>query len=165
MGPRILARSIRPLTAILAGGLTAAVLDITYAFVAFGPRGASPMKILHSVASGLLGKASYQGGIATAALGAALHLAIALIMAAVYVTASRWLPALNRRPWPWGLAYGLGCYVVMNHGVLPLRFGPRPTPDLDVLLGGVAIHMFGVGLPIALFAARATFASKTPTLH
>jgi hypothetical protein len=148
-------RRLSPLTAILAGGLTAAALDISYAFIAFGLRGVSPVKILQSVASGLLGKASYQGGLATAALGGLLHAAIALVMAAVYVTASRFLPALNRRPWLWGPAYGIGCYLVMNYGVLALRFGPRPLPALDILLGGVAIHMFGVGLPIALFAARA----------
>jgi len=150
-------RGLRPSTAILAGGLTAAALDISYAFIAFGLRGVGPVKILQSVASGLLGKASYQGGLATAALGGALHAAIALVMAAVYVTASRFLPALNRRPWLWGPAYGIGCYLVMNYVVLALRFGPRPLPALDVLLGGVAIHMFGVGLPIALFAARAKF--------
>jgi hypothetical protein len=31
-----------------------------------------------------------------------------------------------------------------------------------VLIGGVAIHMFGVGLPIALFAARAVFSPCLP---
>jgi hypothetical protein len=79
------------------------------------------------------------------------------------VTASRTLvfPVLNRRPWLWGLLYGIGCYLVMNYVVLLLRFGPRPVPHLDVLLGGVAIHMFGVGLPIALFAARVA-SSRAP---
>ena len=159
---KILERPLHPVAAVLAGGSTAAVLDITYAFIAFGLRGVSPMRILQSVASGLLGKASYMGGVATAALGGILHLAIALVMAAVYVVASRFLPSLNKRPWLWGPAYGFGCYLVMNLVVLPLRFGPRPTPDLDVILGGVAIHMFGVGLPIALFAARAAVAPGIP---
>jgi hypothetical protein len=153
---------IRPLVAVIGGGLTAATLDILYAFLAFGPRGVSPVRVLQSVASGLLGKASYQGGLASAALGALTHAAIALVMAAVYVTASRSLPALNRRPWLWGPLYGLGCYGVMNYVVLNLRFGLRPTPPLDLLLGGLAIHMFGVGLPIALFAARAAFPARTP---
>lgn len=154
---------IGPLTAILGGGATAALLDITYAFIAFGLRGASPVRILHSIASGVLGKAAYQGGAGAAALGALLHLGIAVVMAAVYVAASRVLPALNRRPWLWGPLYGIGCYLVMNYVVLLLRFGPRPAPHLDVLLGGVAIHMFGVGLPIALFAARAAFPPRTTT--
>ena len=153
---------ISPAAAVLAGGLTAATLDILYAFIAFSFRGASPVRILQSIASGVLGKASYQGGASSAALGGLLHCAIALVMAAVYVAASRVLPALNKRPWLWGPLYGIGCYLVMNYVVLLLRFGPRPTPSLDVLLGGLAIHMFGVGLPIALLAARATFSAKTP---
>ena len=160
MTPQAPPRRLSPLTAILAGGLTAAVLDISYAFIAFGLRGVDPIKILQSVASGLLGKASYQGGLAAAALGGLLHAAIAVVMAAVYVAASQFLPALNRRPWLWGPAYGIGCYLVMNSVVLALRFGLRPLPSLDILLGGLAIHMFGVGLPIALFAARAAFAAE-----
>jgi hypothetical protein len=153
---------ISPLAAILGGGVTAALADITYAFTFFGLRGVSPVRILHSIASGVLGKAAYQGGFGAAALGAFLHVSIAVVMAAVYVAASRVLPALARRPWLWGPLYGIGCYLVMNYVVLLLRFGPKPAPHLDVLLGGVAIHMFGVGLPIALFAARAAFASSSP---
>ncbi len=154
---------IGPAAAVLAGGLTAALLDIIYAFTFFGLKlGASPVKILHSIASGVLGKAAYQGGAGAAALGGMLHVGIALVMALVYVTASRTLPALNRRPWLWGPLYGVGCYMVMNYVVLLIRFGPRPAPHLDVLIGGVAIHMFGVGLPIALFAARAAVSAHAP---
>jgi hypothetical protein len=154
---------ISPLAAVLGGGLTAALLDITYAFTFFGQRGADPVRILHSIASGVLGKAAYHGGTGAAALGALLHVAIALVMAAVYVAASRVLPALNRRPWLWGPLYGIGCYLVMNYVVLLLRFGPKPVPPIEVLAGGLAIHMFGVGLPIALFAARAALSSSTPS--
>jgi hypothetical protein len=152
---------ISPAIAVLAGGTTAAVLDIVYAFTFFGlTHRASPFRILHSIASGVLGKAAYKGGVGAAALGAALHLGIALVMALTYVAAGRVLPALNRRPWLWGPLYGVGCYLVMNYVVLALRFGPRPPPPLDTLVGGVLIHMFGVGLPIALFAARAAFAPR-----
>ena len=151
---------ISPWMAVLGGGLTAAALDITYAFIFFGLRGVSAIRILQSIASGLLGKAAYRAGVAAAALGAVLHVAIALVMAAVYVAASRALPLLNRRPWLWGPLYGIGCYLVMNYGVLLLRFGPQPAPPIEVLTGGVAIHMFGVGLPIALFAARAALAPR-----
>jgi hypothetical protein len=154
---------ISPLAAVLGGGLTAAVLDITYAFVAFGLRGVSPARILQSIASGVLGKTAYRAGGGAAVLGALLHLAMALVMAAVYVAVSRRLPALNRRPWLWGPLYGIGCYLVMNYVVLLLRFGPRPAPPLDVLVGGLAIHMVGVGLPIALFAARVTLSPRAPT--
>lgn len=143
-----------PGAAILGGGLTAALLDIIYAFTFFGLRGVEPIKILQSIASGVLGQAANQSGAGAAALGALLHVGIALVMAAVYVTASRAIATLNRRPWLWGPLYGIGCYLVMNYVVLLLRFGPKPLPPIEVLVGGVAIHMLGVGLPIALFAAR-----------
>ena len=162
MRSSLLKTQISPAAAVLAGGLTAATLDILYAFIFFSFRGASPVRILQSIASGVLGQASYQGGASSAALGLVLHYAIALVMAAVYVAASRVLPTLNRRPWLWGPLYGIGCYLVMNYVVLLLRFGPKPVPHIEVLLGGLAIHMFGVGLPIALFAARATFSARTP---
>ena len=152
--------AISPLAAVLGGGLTAALLDITYAFAVFALSGVGPVRVLRGVASGLLGKAAFHGGAGAAVLGAVLHVGIATVMAAVYVAASRVLPALNRRPWLWGPLYGIGCYGVMNYVVLLLRFGPKPTPPIAALLGGVAIHMFGVGLPIALFAARAAFSPR-----
>jgi hypothetical protein len=155
--------TISPIAAVLGGGLTAALLDIAYAFVFFGLRGVDAIRILHSIASGVLGKAAYKGGGGAAALGALLHVGIALVMAAVYVAASRRLPTLARRPWLWGPLYGIGCYLVMNYVVLPLRFGPKPAPSIEVLVGGVAIHILGVGLPIALFAARAALSPRAPS--
>lgn len=161
--PIPLPKSLSPAVAVLAGGLTAALLDIVYAFTVFGlTHGTSPARILQSIASGVLGKAAYQGGLGAAALGAALHVGIALVMAVVYGIAARALPMLNRRPWLWGALYGIGCYVVMNYVVLALRFGPRPLPPLSLLLGGLAIHVLGVGLPIALFATRAAHTARAP---
>jgi hypothetical protein len=52
------------LAAIVWGGLPAGGLDITAAFVIYGLRGASPVRILQSIASGLLGAAAFQGGVA-----------------------------------------------------------------------------------------------------
>ena len=45
------------------GGLLAGGLDITAAFVIYGVRGATPVRILQSIASGLLGVAAFQGGL------------------------------------------------------------------------------------------------------
>lgn len=47
--------------AILWGGLIAGALDLLYAFVWYGPRGVSPVRILQSIASGLLGADAYEG--------------------------------------------------------------------------------------------------------
>jgi hypothetical protein len=59
--------------AILVGGLIAGAIDITYALGFSASRGVAPTRILQSVASGLLGPSSFEGGTATAALGFVLH--------------------------------------------------------------------------------------------
>ena len=64
--------------AIVAGGLAAGVLDAVDALVAYKlAYGMSPLVIYQFVASGLLGKAAYAGGAATALLGLAVHFLIA----------------------------------------------------------------------------------------
>ena len=144
---------------ILIGGLIAGVLDITYAFVfSYLRSGRSPAFILKSVASGALGRDAHQGGAQTAALGLAFHFLIALTAAAVYVLASRALPFMTTHPIISGMIYGLCVYAVMNCIVLRVSAiqattWPWSYPK-SVLIGGLLIHMFGIGLPIALVNRR-----------
>ncbi|MEP7271432.1 MAG: hypothetical protein ABI882_07990, partial [Acidobacteriota bacterium] len=49
--------------AILVGGLSAGVLDFIGACVSSAPRGVTPMRVGQSVASGLLGRAAFNGGL------------------------------------------------------------------------------------------------------
>ena len=151
-------RRLSPGKAILVGGLIAGALDITYAFILWWLRAqVTPMQILQSVATGLLGKASYDGGAGTAILGAFLHFFNALVIAAIFVGASRIWPVLARRAALFGPLYGIGVYLVMNYVVLPLSaFPPRTKPPAPVVwITGVLAHMFLIGLPIALAAKRA----------
>jgi hypothetical protein len=141
----------------LAGGtFVVGVLDILDAVIFFGLRGARPVAILQSIASGVLGRAAFQGGMPAALLGLLLHFVIAFGVVATYLAATRLLPWLNRRPWIYGLLYGVAVYAVMNLIVVPLSaavVGSGPTPTV-VRINGILIHMFGVGLPAALIAAR-----------
>ncbi|HET9766226.1 MAG TPA: hypothetical protein VFS60_05235, partial [Thermoanaerobaculia bacterium] len=68
-------RQISGLRAVLFGGLTVGILDITDAIVFWFLRAdAPPMRILQSVAAGLLGRqAARAGGWPTALLGLLLH--------------------------------------------------------------------------------------------
>ncbi len=139
------------------GGLVVGVLDILDAFVFFGLRGIPLIAIPQSIASGLLGRAAYRGGVPTAALGLLLHFGISFTIVSVYYAASRWLPALARQPLVFGPLYGLVVYGVMNYVVIPLSAavvgsGPKPAA---VIANGLLIHMIGVGLPAALFGAMA----------
>ena len=143
--------------AILVGGLIAGALDITYAVVFSGFRGVPAQRVLQSVASGLLGPVAFQGGTSTAALGLCLHFFIAFSAAAVFYLASRRLPLLTRRPVLLGVLYGILIYAVMNLVVLPLSAYPRRTSfPLLVLVTGLFVHMFFIGLPIALATRRAS---------
>ena len=134
--------------------------DIAFAFVVSWLRGVGPVRVLQSVASGLLGEAARDGGLATAALGGVLHFLIAFIWAAVYWLTSRKLKVLVRHPVACGLLYGFAVYAFMYLVVLPLSaayFKPTFTP-YTVSLNGAG-HMLLVGLPIALAAYK--FSDKT----
>ena len=138
--------------AILLGTLTVGILDAADALIFFGLRGARPIRIFQSIAAGLLGRPAFSGGLATAALGVALHFFIACAIVTVAVIAARRMPLLPRSPVLAGLIYGVGVYVVMNYVVLPLSNAGATSPSGIVLVNGLLIHMFGVGLPSMLFA-------------
>lgn len=148
---------LTPARAILFGGLTVAVLDIADAFIFYAFYGASPVRILQSIAVGVLGRdAAFGGGAGTAVLGAALHCFISLTIVTVFYLAARRLPVLTRRPVVSGTIYGLGVYLTMYLVVLPLsRVGMPHFNHLGPVLDEILIHIFGVGIPAALFVRAA----------
>lgn len=144
-----------PFLAIFWGGLLCGVFDITQAFLAWGiQNGARPADILHSVASGLLGPKAFQGGAATAVLGAVLHFVIAFGAATVYYVASRWIPSMISHAVISGLLYGEMVFWFMHLVVVPLSAAHQGKFTLATLITGPIGHMFLVGLPIALAVRR-----------
>lgn len=150
----------RPVQTILLAGLIAGTLDITYACVfSYIRRGAKPITVLQSVASGALGReAATAGGMKTAALGLFFHFLIALIWAAVYYLASRGIRFMITHAVISGLLYGLFVYLMMYGIVLRASAIPAvPYPwayPWPVLIGNVLIHMLGIGLTIALVTRK-----------
>jgi len=146
----------KALPAILWGGLACGVLDITQACVAWGiQNGARPVRIFQSVAAGLLGRAAFDGGAKTAALGLTLHFFIAFSAAAVYYVASRKIRFLTARAVIAGLLYGEAVWLFMNFVVIPLSaIGQRGPMTMAAFWTGPIGHMFLVGLPIALIVRR-----------
>jgi uncharacterized membrane protein YagU involved in acid resistance len=157
------AATLSPARAILYGTLVVGTLDALDAIVFFGLRsGTTPMRIFQGIAGGWLGRSvgatsPFAGGLSRAALGLATHYFIAFGIVTTYFVISRRLRLLTRHPIPCGLVYGLLAYLVMNRVVIPLSAigGPAAWPVLPVLANGLLIHAFGVGLPSAIFAARA----------
>lgn len=144
------------LRAIGWAGLVAGSLDITAALVLAALEGKSPVYLFQAIAGGLLGMSSFQGGLATALLGAFFHFLIAFTAAAVFYAASRKLKFLVRHATPSGLLYGLIVYVFMNYIVLPMSaYHTKITlPPMAELIKSISIIMFLVGLPIALIVRK-----------
>jgi hypothetical protein len=83
-------RMKKPWVYVLTGGLVAGTFDITYACTFWWlKRGVLPTRVFQSVASGLLGDASFTGGWRTALLGLVLHYFIATSMAVTYYLFAR----------------------------------------------------------------------------
>ena len=139
--------------AILITGLIVGAMDIASAIVLTLLRGGTIMRLMQFIASGLLGKSAFQGGLATAALGLALHFVIAFGLVTVFYFASRKLAFLRQRPVLSGIAYGLIVFAVMNLIVLPLS-AATPRHSLSGDLIQIAIHMFIIGLPTSLLLHR-----------
>jgi uncharacterized membrane protein YagU involved in acid resistance len=145
-----------PWPPVIAGGLLAGAMDMLYACLFWAAKAdVAPTRIFQSVAAGLLGEASYEGGAATAALGLLLHFFIACSMAVTYYLVARRWPLLVRRPVPLGLAYGLLLYVIMNHVVVPLSAAGGGSQDPTWIGLTIVVHAVLIGLPIAWFASRA----------
>lgn len=132
-------------------GLLAGTLDLGAAFTQNFFRGRPALRVPQSIASGWLGRATYTGGVSSAALGFVTHFAIAFTVAALYWATSRRYPQLVRHAWRWGACYGLVVYAVMYEIVMPLSAIHRriPRSPQDYLIG-LAIHVCCVGWPVAL---------------
>lgn len=150
------ARLPSPYLYVLAGGLVAGTLDMSYACVFWAIQaGVTPLRIFQSVAAGLLGKASFDGGAATAALGLTLHYFIASTMALAYYLVAKHWPLLTRRAGLFGATYGLLLYLIMNYVVVPLSAAGSGSKDPLWVALSIAVHVLFIGIPCALFARLA----------
>ncbi len=154
-----------PTRAILYGGLIAGACDLIFAILFYGLRGTKPIQIAQSIASGLLGRDAFQGGWTTAALGVAFHFAIAISAASLYYLASRRLKILLQWASLCGPLYGAAIFYFMRKVVLPLSAAPHFKSEPLSYWSDLAVHVFFIGLPIALLARRyGTITSDQPFL-
>jgi hypothetical protein len=151
---------MKKLKPILYAGALVGVLDITAACInARIIAGFPPAHVLQSVAGGLLGRGTYNGGFATAALGLVMHFTMALTVATIFFLLSRQfrLPQKLSGVVAVGLLYGAAVFAVNNFATAPFLSWVRSlylhTPILFKPPMGwsqLVIHLFCVGLPIAL---------------
>ena len=144
----------RAFPAIAWAGLIAGVLDISSAFILLYQKGVGPIGVLQGVAAGLVGRESaIKGGLATAGMGLAIHFFIAFVVSYVFYIASRKLVFVTRQPVISGLLYGVVVYGFMYWIVMPLAY-PVVHPSVSRDVTAVCVHMFLIGLPIALVVRR-----------
>jgi hypothetical protein len=143
--------------AIFVGGLIAGVFDLTYAIVFSSLHNVSAIRVIQSVASGLLGNAAFDGGLLTAILGVFLHFFIAFAWASIFYMLSRMIPFLTQHAVLSGLLYGALIYAVMYLIVLPNSAYPiKINFALSRVVINLVAHMFLIGLPIALVVRKAS---------
>ena len=128
-------------------------LDILFAMILTVLFGREIGSMLRYVASGPFPAATGMGS-GGAALGLVVHFALMAIMAALFMAVVSHRQDLLDRPYFAGIGYGLITYLVMNWLVVPLRFdAPLPPRPLSIATQLFA-HIFLVGIPFALIAAR-----------
>lgn len=142
------------LEALLIGGLACALLDGLAASIQFGLLGIPLLRVWQGVASGLLGEPAFSQGWTTGSLGLLLHFVIAIIWAAVFVGLSRLLPFIARAYLFSGPLFGMIVFLAMNLIVVPLSARPKRPASSPIMAVQFIIHIFFVGLPIALAANR-----------
>jgi uncharacterized membrane protein YagU involved in acid resistance len=141
---------------ILVGGAVGGALDLLFAISFAAYNGVAPVRLLQTVASGLLGSAAYEGGGSTAVLGFVLHFCLSFLWASIFLALASLAPSLTRHPFAAGLGFGIVVFVAMRLVVLPLSAFPHPitfkplATSLDLLS-----HAFLFGIPIALAGRRA----------
>lgn len=143
--------------AIFVGGLIAGIFDLTYAIVFSAMHKVAAITVIQSVASGLLGKEAFEGGLSTAILGVFLHFFIAFAWASIFYMLSRMIPFLTQHAVLSGLLYGALIYAVMYLIVLPYSAYPITINfALSRVVINLVAHMFLIGLPIALVVRKAS---------
>lgn len=144
------------LRAIAIASLVAGTLDYSAAITNFLLSGGKdPTRIAWYIASAFLGHdAAYAGGATTAALGYAMHYAIATSWTVLFFVSYPRLALLRKNALVIGPAYGLFVWTMMNLVLVPLTRIPSIAFNPRNAAIQAAILMVCIGPPIALLARR-----------
>jgi uncharacterized membrane protein YagU involved in acid resistance len=116
---------------------------------------------MQAIAGGLLGKASFDGGIGTAIIGAVLQEVMGVLIATIYVVFSKPVSGLRRRWTLSGLTYGVIIFFVMNYVVVPLSAWKSAPHFTFLKFAENMAAMLLFGLILAFFARRLVSARTT----
>jgi len=157
----LVARERRLPPRFLLAGATVGVLDMSAAIILYAlvRHVTTPQRVMQSVAAGVLGKASYDGGAVTAGLGLALHFTIAFIWTTLYyIIVRRWRALASAvsgvgGAMVVGLLVGTAICFAMYEIVLPLSRAAASPPVFSTrFFTQLVIHWLCIGLPLVLVA-------------
>jgi hypothetical protein len=121
---------------------------------------AAPRRVFQSVAAGLLGRASVDGGTSTALLGVALHCTIALIWTSIYALIVRRLGIVRKLVTTTGgtilvgVIYGAVIWCSMDFIVIPLSRATFTPVSKPAFWQQFIWHLVGVGQVIVWLTER-----------
>jgi hypothetical protein len=150
------------LRTIVLGGVLIFIIQFIHQWIVAALIQGNPFTLVWQyIASGALGNAAFEGGVATVLLGLLFHLIISLVVAGVFILSADRIPLLRRYVMAGALLYGFGVFIVMNLIVLPLSAAPPlPAPTTPWLIEAVVEHILGIGLPLGFLVRRNANTSK-----
>ena len=140
---------------ILKTTLVAGTLDITAACTnAYFSTGTTPVTLLKYIASGLLGKPAFAGGLEIMALGLLFHFRIVLACTTCFFWLYPKWSFLENKIWLNSLLISVVAWIVTTQIIIPLsQIQPPPFNPIKALTA-ICILIVCIGLPIAFNAKR-----------
>lgn len=137
----------------LKAGLLVGTLDIAAAFLYyFIKTGKNPLRVLTFIASGILGKAAYEGGNEIQLVGLVLHYIIAITFAFFFFWLFARINGLRKVSLLAGIVYGLFVWMVMNLVVVPLSNVTKQPFRWEGALINMLILIVCIGIPLSILA-------------
>ena len=148
------------LKVILLSGLLVGTLDMTAACInAYLSFGLGPDRVFKYIASGIMGKTAFSGGIGVAALGVIMHYLVAYSWTALFFIAYPKTNLIRQNKYLTGTFYGMLIWTVMNLLVVPLTKVPKPKNGFNVTQAYInaGILIVAIGIPLSFIAYKYYF--------
>jgi len=141
---------------IILAWLVAGTLDISYAIITWGPvfGKITAAQLLQGIASTLMGKDAFTGGIPIALVGLAMHYGISLAWTTIYFFIFPYIPLLSRNAFLSGILYGIFVWAMMTILIVPLVTGHAWSYNTVSLLKSIAPMILLFGPAIAFIIGK-----------
>jgi hypothetical protein len=140
---------------IIKSGLIVGTLDITFACISAYMRASMlPYNLIKFVASGVYGKAAFEGGSDMVAMGLLFHYCIAFAFTILFFYAYPYIVLLHKNWVVTGVLYGAFVWSVMNLIVLPMTHVAQSPFNFTRAAIGMSILIIAIGLPLSYLANR-----------